>query len=48
MLRRQQPTAVVGARQRIVEGAVGMDRMACRNSSNRAWWNWTKNAMPRW
>ena len=30
MLRQQQASAVVGARQRIVEGAVGMVRLALR------------------
>ncbi len=35
MLRRQQANAVIAARQRIVEGAVGMVEMALDNLSKR-------------
>ena len=48
MLRRQQANAVIAARSRIVEGAVGMVEMAlesCRRSRSSSS---TRSARPRW
>ena len=49
MLRRQQANAVVAARSRIVEGAVGMVEMALnRLAEQRAWSSSTRSARPAW
>ena len=48
MLRTQQASAVVGARQVIVEGAVGMVRWRWNGSRKKASSNWTKSGRPRW
>jgi hypothetical protein len=48
MLRRQQASAVVGARQRIVEGAVGMVQMALNRLEEEGSSSWTRSARPRW
>ena len=49
MLRRQQANAVVAARSRIVEGAVGMVELALEPARPRtAWSSSTRNARPAW
>ena len=48
MLQRQQAAAVVAARTRIVEGAVGMVALALDRLSDRASSSSTRNARPRW
>src|ERR1700722_3932330 len=48
MLRRQQASAVVAARSRIVEGAVGMVRLASSSSPIRTSSISTKNVRQRW
>ena len=48
MLRQQAASAVVGARQRIVEGAVGMVKLALERLRKKASSNWTRNARPPW
>ena len=48
MLRRQQANAVVAARSRIVEGAVGMVEMALDRSASARSSSSTRNARPRW
>ena len=48
MLRRQQANAVVAARSRIVEGAVGMVEMALTGSASAASSTSTRNAKPPW
>ncbi len=50
MLQRQQANAIVAARERIVEGAVGMVwwRWRWTSCASRAWSSWTKSARRRW
>ena len=49
MLRRQQATAIIAARQKIVEGAVGMVEMALELlSAKQRRRSSTKSARPRW
>ena len=48
MLQRQQASAIIAARQKIVEGAVGMVEMAITVSMRRTSYRSTKSAKPRW
>ena len=48
MLRRQQANAVVAARSRIVEGAVGMVEMALTGSASATSSTSTRSARPPW
>jgi regulator of protease activity HflC (stomatin/prohibitin superfamily) len=48
MLRRQQANAMVAARSRIVEGAVGMVELALSRLTDTAWLSWMRSARPAW
>lgn len=48
MLQRQQATAVVAARQKIVEGAVGMVDMALKSYQKKKFYILTTNGKPPW
>ena len=48
MLRRQQANAVVAARSRIVDGAVGMVELALDRLTSTASSSWTRSARRRW
>ena len=48
MLQRQQASAIIAARQRIVEGAVGMVEMALDMLAKRASSSSTRSGRPRW